>query len=132
MKSLLNMFIVVSVSMWTGCIPFRSTTRTGVSGSVTDAQTGLAIPHATVTLLANNTCDGPVELSAQSDSVGTFRIPAHRRLGILIIGPLDPLRWSTRITITAPGYVSFDQTYPCSTVGPGVIKLPHIKLEHER
>ena len=128
----LNILMIISVTFLSGCIPYRFTARTGTSGVVTDAHTGIAVSQAVITLSSGRTTKGPCQFSTLSDTNGMFNIPAEHCWGILPLGPLYPFRWSTEIEISARGYVSYHRhTFPCSTLGPGLIKLPDVKLEHE-
>jgi hypothetical protein len=129
LKTILKVFVVVSIAVCSGCIPYRFTARTGVSGTVTDAQTGNGVFQATIALSSRGTTQQPSELVTHSDAYGRYEIPAQRRWGILPIGPLDPARWGTRINVTATGYKSYNESFPCTTVGPSVIKLPDLKLD---
>ena len=124
------LFLVVAL-ICSGCIPYRFTARTGTSGAVTDARTGTPIFHASVALSSGRTSQGPYRFSTLSDTNGTFHIDAEHSWGILPLGPFDPAGWHTIITITAPGYISFCQTNRCTTLGPSIIKLSDVKLEHE-
>ena len=131
MRAILNILMVVSVAICSGCIPYRFTARTGSSGVITDARTGMAVSQAAVTLSTGRIFQGPCQFSTHSDTNGMFHISAEHGWGILPLGPFTPARWATKIDISAQGYISYSQTYPCSTLGPSVIKLPDVKLEHE-
>jgi hypothetical protein len=130
MRAVLIILMIVSVGALSGCIPYRFTARTGTSGAVTDARTGMAVTNAVIILSSGRTSQGPFQFSTNSDVNGMFHIDSEHSWGILPLGPFDPARWHTRITIAAPGYISYCQTNPCTTLGPSVIMLPDVKLEH--
>jgi hypothetical protein len=132
MRAILNIFIVASMAVWSGCIPYRFTVRTGASGAITDARTGMAVSQAIVILSSGHTPGrGPCQFSTHPDTNGMFHIAAEHTWGMLPLGPFDPARWTTKISISAPGYISFSQAYPCSPLGPSSVKLSDVRLEHE-
>jgi hypothetical protein len=131
MRAVLIILMIVSVGIFSGCVPYRFTARTGASGVVTDARTGMAVSNAVITLSSGRTSQGPFQFSTFSDVNGEFHIDSEHSWGILPLGPFDPAGWHTRIIIAAPGYILYCQTNHCTTLGPSVIKLPDVKLEHE-
>lgn len=131
MKVLFGICAAALVVVCAGCIPYRFVGTTGASGRIVDAQSGAAVGQAKIVVSES----GPgrnVQTVIYSSTDGTFYITPCHKWGVLPLGPLDPLSWFTTIDISAPSYTTFSQAFRCTTIGPGTIKLPDVKLQHKQ
>jgi hypothetical protein len=125
----LNFSLLITVVFCVGCIPYRFTMKTGAVGRVLDAQSGVPVSAAQVSTEANWSSSQHWRLTASTAQDGTFRIEPQRKWGIFILpGMGDPHMWHTMVTVSAPGYQDFTNSYRTGTPGPDVISMGDVKL----
>lgn len=94
-------FLLIFLVYSTGCIPFRFTTRPGVSGGVLDQVSEKPIADAAV--IIEPTIPRGEMAEGKSGFNGGFQLPPKRRWGILILAT-DVFPFSFSLSIQHPDY----------------------------
>ena len=112
-----------------GCFPYRYTDNAGLAGRVVDANSGLPIVGAEVSVSSRKT-DGTIfsTRSSVSREFGDFRIGSDGSWGVVFIYPGDPRTWTTSATVGSPGYRPYMTNCLTSSFGPGRLDLRTVYL----
>ena len=135
-----TLFPLLAIAFISGCIPLRGTKYTGAVGRVLDAHSGTPISQASITAsgvhvivpMNGSSTTQRWEFRAVSSKDGLFRVEPTREWGFVpLIGPSLPYAWQTMVTISAPGFSVYSNSYPSTANGPAVIKLGTVRLAPE-
>jgi len=122
--------ICLGLPLVAGCVPYHFVEEPGAVGTVTDATSARPVAGAVVVLAAGPpSIKAPPMATMTSDTEGHFATPTKRAWAVLVLlGPIDFVRYTATISVSAPGYGQVIREARSTPLGPSVVDFGEIKL----
>ena len=101
-----QLFVIVTIVLLSGCMPYAVRKTPGVSGRVINSISGKAVIGAQVGFV------GLSSLRAKTDREGKFSIPPTTKLGIIFLIPYDPAQKYLPFEVFHVGYQPLQTSAP--------------------